>query len=415
MKTFLRKLFVENWQRKLVSLIIALVIWLVVNSSMTARVTISDIPVQVINIPPGKTLEGLQPNGILQKRMVLTITGNKSVLADLTGNDLKVIIDAGGKNTEWIASITKKNLISLNNDIDLNKISKVSHNDLIITPVNLVTERIPIIITKPIGQPPKDYQYLDIWPYNLYVTVSGPEKTIKQLKSRRLKLTFNLSNITTAELQAIQSAKASSNKDEISYFVPSSWKKIAIPEISESPLPIDDPQAQALRIDFIQKDLLPLNAGIPIDIYYPLKYIDALNPQIYSLATNDFVLEKKGIKLIDKPLFVRGVSRMFLEIVKDWMQLIIAMEPKNQRKELHWNIEFVHRLELEDYYIAKTMENSPQADIKSLDPTLQEEYLRNRFRSYMHTFRIYTPEDKKLHLSITLEDGKIIMVPKNYK
>jgi YbbR domain-containing protein len=42
MKSILIMLFVQNWQRKLISLILAIVIWLMINHSIT--VTKIDVP-----------------------------------------------------------------------------------------------------------------------------------------------------------------------------------------------------------------------------------------------------------------------------------------------------------------------------------------------------------------------------------
>ena len=112
MKTLFKRLFLDNWQRKLVSLILAMITWLVVNHSITVTKTFPDIAIKLINLPPGKTVEGLQANNILNKRIALTLMGNKSVIDELSSSDLEVIIDAEDKGSEWIATITKKNLVS---------------------------------------------------------------------------------------------------------------------------------------------------------------------------------------------------------------------------------------------------------------------------------------------------------------
>ena len=95
MKTLLRKLFYENWQRKAISVVLAIFIWFMVNQSLITSRTITNIPVRVINIPSGKTIIDLQNNGTLTKRVTLTLVGNKTLLDELTSNDLEVVIDGG--------------------------------------------------------------------------------------------------------------------------------------------------------------------------------------------------------------------------------------------------------------------------------------------------------------------------------
>ena len=413
MKTLFLRFIFENWQRKLVSLILAMIIWLVVNHSMTVTKTVHGVPVRVINLPAERTIEGMQVNGILNNKLSITITGIKSTLDEMTGKDLEVILDAEGMTSEWIASITRKNLISLNPEIDLTKaISKISPVQMIVRPSNLVSERIPILIMQPIGEAPRGYQFLDVWPYQLMITINGPEETVKEIKARGLKLTFNLNEITKEELDALAVNEQGQQADEVSFFVPNSWKKIMLPQLSETPLEIDDLQAKALRIDFSRQDMLPIGSPIPISVFFPPKFSSTLNPETYTLGTNSFIQKKNGIRQIVAPLFAQGVSRLFLDIVKDMLQVVIIASPAAERKTLLWNAQFMYPHELENRYVAKVMSDAND-DLGDLQPHLREDYLRNRFRSYMNRFRLYTPNQEKLSLKIELQANAISVTPTN--
>lgn len=412
MKTLLMRLFVENWQRKLFSFILAMIAWIAVNMSMTVTKIVSNIPVRVINLQQEKTIEGMQVNGILNKRIVLTITGNKSVMDDLTGKDLEVVIDATGKTDQWIASLSKKNLVSLNPDLDIYKmITRVVPYDMIIKQSKLVTEKIPVRVTQPIGEAPKGYQYLDVWPYQLSVTVKGPDEAVKRLKTHGLKLTFNLGDITRADLDNAQVTKKQMC-DEVSFFVPNSWKKVSLPMLSDTPVEIDDSLAKSMRIDFSRQDLIPLDMPIPVSIFFPPKFSNTLNPETYTLATNDFIVKKNGVKMITHPLYASGVSQLFAEIVKDMIQVIIIAHPKSERDTLLWNAEFIYPHELEDRYVARLMSVITDED-EEIQPHLREDYLRNRFRNYMNHFRLYTAQKQKLLLKIELQANTITVTPQN--
>ncbi len=413
MKTLIMRLFIDNWQRKLFSVILAMIIWIAISLSMTVTKIISNIPVRAINLEKEKTIEGMQVNGILNKRIILTITGNKTAMDELTSKDLEVVIDAQGKNDQWIASISKKNLISLHPDLDISKmISRVAPYDMIIKQSKLVTEKIPVRVTQPIGEAPKGYKFLDVWPYLLYVTVTGPEEAVKRLKSRGLTLTFNLSDISKDELERIQSSKKQPT-DEVSFFVPSSWKKVNLPMLSDASIEIDDPQSKGLRIDFSRQDLIPLDGSIPITVFFPPKFSSTLNPETYTLATNDFIVKKNGVKMINFPLYASGVSQLFAEIVKDMIQVVVIAYPKSERDTLLWNAQFIYPHELEDRYVARIMSDANDEN-EDVQPHLREEYLRNRFRSYMNRFRLYTPQNKKLVLQIELQANTITVTPQNH-
>lgn len=410
MKTLLHDLFIRNWQRKSISLILAVIIWLVVNHSLTTTRTITNIPVRVINIPSGKTVEGLQSSGLLSKRITLTLTGNQKLLDELSAGDFEIVLDATDKQDTWIAPIIKKNLVSLNPDIDISKgVSRVSHQSLTIHLMKLVTDKIPVLITQPIGEPPRDYQFLDVWPYQLYLTISGPEEVVKRLKAKGLKLTFNLNEISKAELDALQSNPGAVKGDEVSFFVPDQWKQVSLPLISDSPLEIDDPQAKALRIDFVRCDLLPIEKPIPLYLFFPLEYSSVLNPDTLSIQEDSFIKKMHGINMITDPLYAKGVSRLFVQVVRDMLEIVIIAAPKTDNSPLEWSVQFVNPRILEDRYVSTLMSDVTDDEVKSLQPHLREEYLRNRFRSYMNRFQFFKSDDTKLELNVESQNGKIVV------
>ena len=136
------------------------------------------------------------PDGILDKRMTLTLTGNKDVLDHLNPQDFEIVLDASDKGDEWIAKISKNNIVSLNPDIHLlHAIQQVSHPELIVRLCPLVTRKIPVFVQPPQDEAPEGYQFLDVWPQKLYQTVSGPEDEVKKLQEEGLELDFDLTQI----------------------------------------------------------------------------------------------------------------------------------------------------------------------------------------------------------------------------
>ncbi len=410
MISLIKRLFIENWLRKLISLILAMIVWMVVNRSMSVNKTVSNIPVRVVNLAAGKTIEGMEENGLLKERISLSLYGNKTALDDLSERDLEIILDVQNQPDEWKTIIGKKEIISLNPDFNPSKsINKVTPVEKTIIQSKLISEKIPVMVSEPIGQAPKGYQYLDIWPYQLSLTVTGPEAIVKKLKNRGgLKYTLNLSDLSKGDLDSLQATQADS--DEVSFPVPASWKKITIPELSSAPLQIDDPQAIGLKINFSRQNLLPLQGSIPITVFFPNKYASTLNPDTYSLATNEWIVKKNGIKVLNFPLFAHGVSRTFLDVVKERIEVVIVAAPKSEREYLLWNTQFVYPQELENKFITKMMMEGGNA-LGEILPHLREDYLRNRFRSYMQRLRLYTPDSKKLSLKIELQANNISITP----
>jgi len=391
-----------------------MIIWMVVNHSMTSSKVVQNVPIRVINLPPGKTVSGMQTNGILNERITLTLQGNKTALDEIYDKDIEVVLDATGKPNEWIATIGKKEIVSLNPDfVPTKELTRVIAKDRPIKQSNLVTEKIPVIVTQPIGETPKGYQYVDVFPYQLTVTATGPEETIKRFKARGgLKLTFNLNDISKAELDTLQPTARPGESDEVSYLIPDSWKKISVPSLSETPLVVDDLQARNLRIIFSKQDLLPIGVPIPITLFFPNKNSNTINPETYTLATNDFVVKKNGIKVIVAPLYAQGISRRFLDLVKHHMHIVVIAAPKSEREYLDWHVQIIYPIELENQFVAKMLSEAAE-ELSDIEPHQREDFLRNRFRYYIHNFRLYTQKNEKFRLKIKLETNTISVNPGN--
>lgn len=411
MRTLLRHLFFENWPRKAISVVLAVIIWFVVNHSLTTTRIISNVAVRVVNLPTGKTVEGMQSNGMLAKRISLTLSGNKDMLDDMTANDLEVVIDGADATGEYSVAVQKKNLVSLNPEIDIaSGVNRVSAASLAIRPMRLVTEKIPVIVTSPIGEAPRGYQFLDVFPYRLYLTVSGPEKIIKQLKDRELRLTFNLNEITRAQLDSLaETSTTEKNTDEVSFSVPEAWKQISIPALSDIPFTIDDPDSKFLRIDFVRRNLLPLDIPLPVTLFYPSETLSTVNPNTLHLAPSDLIENRFGTLMITKPLAVKGVSRLFLEIVRDMMQIVVIAEGVRDRSQLPWSLQFIDSRKLEDDYVLLLLAEEGEEEINTLQPELREEYLRNRFRSYMNRLQLFKPNDVKFDLHPVVQTNSVLV------
>lgn len=409
MKSLLIKFFIHHWPRKLLAILLSIVIWLVVNHSLTVTRTINNISVRIINIPPGKTVEGLQPNNRLAKKLSMTLVGNKTVLEELTPYDFEIVLDAQGKPDEWSATISTKNVVSLNPELDIPRgVKRAYHPNLILRMTTVITDKIPVVITQPIGEAPRGYQFLDVWPYHLSLTVTGPESVIRQLKMKEQRVTFNLSDISKAQLDAVSNLQMEGEKGEVvSFFVPDQWKELTILALSETPMEINDPQAKMLRIDFIHHRSLPIDAPLPVVLYFPIDSAQKYNPTNITLAPDNLITDFNGISLINHLLYATGTDQLFLDIVRNRMQIILIVSPKSDKQLLDWSLQFINPSYLENIYVTSLMSDVSDADIRLMQPPLREEYLRNRFRSYMNNLQLFNPDESKFELLAHLKDHQV--------
>lgn len=394
------------------ALLAALVIWILVNHSITETKTLPNVPIRVVNVPPEKTIVGMMPNGMLTKRITLTVSGAKETVDELEPGDVEVVLDASQiDEDEWVAQITRKNLVSLNPNIDLlHHITQVTHSELVIKLRKLLTAKIPINILPPDGEPPHGYIYLDIWPTTLWQSVHGPAEEVEKLKREGIDLSFKLSNITTADLDAIKSSPDNIYDDEIRFIVPSKWKQIDIPFHNYGLEDINDPEAQSLRIYFLRKQVIPLERELPMSVFYPLQTSESLNPATTKIAPGKYVQMVNEIPLFTVPLFVKDVSRLFLSTVRNNLEIRLVAAPERDHVNLDWGLVANAPKELENTYTAFLVANLGTGKNELAPfPKDREEMIRRRFRSYLQNLALYISDEDKLHLESKVEEGRIVI------
>ncbi|WP_425513808.1 CdaR family protein [Chlamydiifrater phoenicopteri] len=407
MKSFLFSLFVKNWPRKLVSLVFAVSIWFLVNQTTTVSKTLTNIPIRIIGLLPEQTVVGLLPTGLLKKRITITITGNKIVVQDLRPNDLEVVIDASGHRESWIASIDKHNLVSLNQNVDIRKqVTSVVASDVFINLTKFITEDITVTIMPPTGNPPRGYEYLDVWPKYLNQKISGPQEQIAALKEQGLELTLNLNKVSAEELD--KNYIEQNHHDEVVFKVPDSWKKISVPFGDNTLITLNDPKADFLRILFLKQELMPLDAKLPIFLFFPVKYSASINPLDYSILPTKAVSQKNGIPVLNIPLYVKDVSRLFLDVVKDNLSVAVVVIPSQQpSSQANCAIEFIDEKTLENTFVKTTIEHETYENeiLRQAD----EQQIRHRFREYLRKITLFNDSGKPLSLSAKVKENKVII------
>ena len=399
--------FLFQWQRKLLALITAVIIWFSVNHSITATKIIQAVPIRIINLPVDKTVTGLRPNGFLTKRTTLTLTGAKELIDQLEPGDIEVVLDAANFSNHSIIQINKKNLVSLNPNLNISKhISSVNNQEFVVKMGTILKDKIPITIHA-IGSAPDGYEFLDLWPTALFQTVSGPLDQVMQLKNQGIELIINLDDITKEQLDVLHAKKP--NEDEVSFSVPDSLKKVIIPIISKTPILINDPEAPFLKLNFLSLQTLPVTNSLPIHVYYPIKNSEEINPETYPLADSTYIQHKNNLPILTLPVFAKNVSKVFIDIVKDSIEVDVITAPITERERLEWGIGFIDANHLEDTYVAYLLSQSKpnKSDFPSHLTKQREIYFRKRFQLYMKRFNLYLSPNYKLEIESRLEDNKV--------
>lgn len=408
-KEIFREFFFRNWFRRAAAFILALIIWALVNDSIMVTKVLENVSIKVINIKPDRTIIDLLPDGKLSQGINLTINGPRKKLESVSNKDIEIVIDAADRHDEWVAEINKKSIVSLSPHFDLQSDSlKISSTNVIIKLSKLVTEKISVKVAPPIGEAPESYQFLDIWPTTLVYRIKGPEPYVKEIKSKGLNLTLDLNKVSEEDLDQIQSVNKS-EEDEISFFVPKHWKKLNLPWPHAVEQEVMSSSANKLRINFLKKDLLPLDREIPLHMFFPLRNSDWINPTTHSLLLYNGIENRNAINLLKVPLHVKDVSRLFLDVVKDYLEIAIVIDPEKIENIPKWSLEFINPELLERRYVKQAIEKNKELGERNLSRGIQEDLLRTRFRNYMRECSLFMDKNKPLDFSVEIKSNVIFV------
>lgn len=168
----LRRIFLEDWSLKLLSLAIAIVLWLVVtgqNEPVTAHVN-----VQLNFIRP----QALEISNDPPRAVDVMLTGSRNKLDDLTALDLVATVDLSDQRAgERVLRLADKAQIVLPQGV---KVDGFQPSAIPIR-LELILERQIVIEPKLEGKPADGYEVYAVRPNKGSVTVHGPESRVSAI------------------------------------------------------------------------------------------------------------------------------------------------------------------------------------------------------------------------------------------
>ena len=173
LEKLLRRIFIEDWSLKLLSLAIAIVLWLAVtgqNQPVTAHVN-----VQLNFIRP----QSLEISNDPPRTVDVMLTGSRNKLDDLTTLDLVATVDISDQRAgERVLRLADKAQITLPQGI------KVDGFQPSAIPVRLeeIVERQVAVEPKLEGKPADGYEVYAVYPNKGSVTVRGPASHVNSLQ-----------------------------------------------------------------------------------------------------------------------------------------------------------------------------------------------------------------------------------------
>ena len=109
-----------------------------------------------------------------------------------------------------------------------------------------------------------------------------------------------------------------------------------------------------------------------------------------------------------QPLYVKDVSSLFLEMVRDHLEIAIVATPGQAGDYLNWGLNLINPHELENRYVAYLIANHSHGKNDEPRHTKRREvHLRERFRDYAQKLTLFRAPETKFHLDAVLAEKGI--------
>ena len=119
---------------------------------------------------------------------------------------------------------------------------------------------------------------------------------------------------------------------------------------------------------------------------------------------------------------VSAVSRLFLDIIRENIEIVIVPAVKDGVVTFHWNVELIDSNQLEEKYVSDALSNEFDAEssvggIKVFRQYLKqrEEYLRSQFREYLKALSLFASPTTAFGLTITSDSLGAVSIKEEVK
>lgn len=402
MKQFLSSPYAkQKWLRLFFSLSGAIFLWWYVHESIIGIKIFTEVPVYVRNIPPGKTIAGMKKEiGKLSETVTLVLRGRKRELDLLRSDQLEVTIDASDRGNVWHEELSLDNIRCFNPDVVLHKVvDGITHSALQFQMSSKTSRDVPLLVLNPVGNLPKGYSFLNIWPRRFSQNVQGPEDSIATLHAKQIYFSFELTRISKQELDHLSQEVPLGG--EFFYPIPDNWKQVTLPyPFTQETQKIHDPDAAHLMLILLKPGILQIPNPIPINIS-SLPYLR----EEAKIHFDEETMHASGKQVFwNSPIYIQNVSQEFLTVIAPHLQMNIYI---GQKENVTVAIEMGNLERAEGKYIEYMLRRYPDA-FKGNERDLKS-FLKEHFWRYIRSMGFLNSEKRALEFEASIKENLISM------
>ena len=169
MKTLLERYLLKDWKLKLLSLVLAIMLWYTVfqigepKKDITVRLTVS-------NLPRNMVITKMDP-----ERVFLTVSGRVTLLKDIKDRDVTALVNLNGiKEGQTVFDLSKTN-VAAPKGIDIVEVRPGTVSVVVDRVIEKKLKTVPVLDRKWVGR----YEIIHASPQ--YVIAEGPRKVLEKI------------------------------------------------------------------------------------------------------------------------------------------------------------------------------------------------------------------------------------------
>src|SRR5438876_652709 len=168
-----RHWLLHNWALKLVSLVLAIALWMAVSNRASSEIGL-DVPLEYRNIPPQLEITGDMTNSVQVR-----LRGSSNVIKDVTAKDVATTVDLSNMRTgEKIVALSPQN-VQAPFGAEVIRVNPSSVRFMLERTIAKTVQIVPTIL----GQPPEGYEIGRVLLNPSEIEVEGPESRVNTLTS----------------------------------------------------------------------------------------------------------------------------------------------------------------------------------------------------------------------------------------
>jgi len=313
-KTDLKAMFSKNWQQKIISVLLAFVLWYFVGGEDKIDKIVM-VPIEIINLP-----RDLVISNQFKKEVEVTVSGPRSLILDMANKAVTRQVDLSSATPGTMVIENDGTHIPVPRNIEIQRIQPSS---IILSLDKLIQKQFPVN-AKPIGHVADGYTLVELKVDPDVISITGPQTILSQVEDLETR-PINLDGLKKSVQLQVPLALESAIVELIGETSVTADLKITIDTETKT---VDKVPVQ-VEVDGLAQEVIPPYAKVTLKV--PEKVL-AEQPDVKRLFRLT-ALKQEGIPGLQVRVLPKAGLEMPLEVVSITPQVVFPVEEAKNEPE----------------------------------------------------------------------------------